>query len=64
MRRTIALTIAGVAAAAAFVPLPSASAVCWPDLSSVGVTGCFGCPHAVPALVKNVTGYDLIQCQL
>jgi len=64
VRRTIALTIACVAAAAAFVPLAPASAVCWPDLSSVGVTGCLGCPHAVPALVNDVAGYPLVQCQL
>ena len=41
MRRTIALSISGLALAAAVAPLQPASAYCTADLSSVGGPSCF-----------------------
>ena len=40
MRKKLALTVAGLVAAAAFLPLTAASAVCGPDLSSIGGPSC------------------------
>jgi hypothetical protein len=56
VRRTIALTIAGLATAASLAPLPAASAVCWPDLSPVGGPACPNlCPGVVIAVVDRVS---------
>lgn len=61
MRRKIALAGIGLAAAASFAPLQSASAVCWPDLSSVGGPSCPNLCHA-PASIINRLGVIDVQC--
>lgn len=54
MRRTIALTIGGLAVAATLAPLSSASAVCGPDLSPVGGPSCPSlCPTGPYALADR-----------
>lgn len=64
MRRTIALTAAGLATAAALAPLPSASASCT-DLSSIGGPKCANlCPGLVVRVVNDALDYPLLNCTL
>ena len=63
MRRKIALTVLGLATAASFAPLHSASAVCGPDLSSVGGPSCPNlCPGIVVRVVNDALGRPFLAC--
>lgn len=63
MQRKIALTISGLAIVASLAPLHTASAVCGPDLSSVGGPSCPNmCPGIVVNTVNKVFGSPVLAC--
>jgi hypothetical protein len=64
VRRPTALAGLALAAAAAFGPLPSASAQCT-DLSALGLSECASlCPHVVGRLVNDLTHPGFLSCTL
>ena len=63
MRKKIALAGLGVAVAATFAPLSTASAVCWPDLSPVGGPSCPSlCPGILIELTDRYVSDGFIRC--
>ena len=62
MRRSLAFAGIGLAVAASFAPVQSASAVCWPDLSSVGGPSCPNVCQPVAGLVNRITGQPTLMC--
>lgn len=64
MRRNVALAGVAIAAAAAFAPLPTASAQCT-DLSALGLSECASlCPGLVVSVANEVFGDGFLACTM